>query len=69
MCYHGPALRHRVEGLTERRSAPWTPSHEVAEDVDGDREDDCRVLLRRDVVQRLQVAQLEFRETTGSVKW
>ena len=38
----------------------------MAEDVDGNREDDCRVLLRRDVVQRLQVAELQFREMASS---
>ena len=33
-------------------------SHQLGDDVDGDREDDRAVVLRRDAVQRLQVAQL-----------
>ena len=34
---------------------------EVVEDVHGHGEDDGRVVLRRDAVQRLQVAQLKWR--------
>ena len=34
-------------------------THEVGHDVDGDREDDCAVVLRCDAVQRLQVPQLK----------
>ena len=35
------------------------PSQHVGDDVDGHREHDRAVLLRGDVVQRLQVAQLQ----------
>ena len=38
--------------------ASWT--HEVRHDVDGDGEDDRAVVLGRDAVQRLQVAELEI---------
>ena len=36
--------------------------HEVVHDVHGHGEDDGRVVLRRDAVQRLQVAELQRKE-------
>ena len=34
--------------------------HQMGHDVNGDREHDCAVVLGRDAVQRLQVAELEI---------
>ncbi len=47
--------------------AAVAPSHHLADDVHGDREHDGGVLLRGDVVQRLQVAELPS-EGGGGIK-